>query len=121
MKRLVGTMSEQRMNSRIRTCVQCELVVEQTKYAGHLLSISIFGALISMGCKPALGSSAMMVVELPKPARKISLAGYVVRVNRENLSHNEVAFRVGIRFYAITPEGILLLKTALNKPDPSFA
>jgi hypothetical protein len=117
----VGTISELRMNSRIRTCVRCELDIEQTAYVGHLLSISLSGALISLGCKPALGSQSKITVELLNPARKISLPGYVVRVRRDRLSHDEVAYRVGIRFYAISPDGILLLKAALEKSESCFA
>ena len=100
--------------------MRCELRVEQTTYVGYLLSISLSGALISSGCEPELGSKATMALEILKPARKISLAGYVVRVNRDSFSHNQVAYRVGIRFNAITPDGILLLKAALNKDTPEL-
>ena len=113
-------MPERRTNTRIRTCMRCELCVEQKAYVGCLLSISFSGALISSGCKPALGSPATMALELLNPARKISLAVHVVRVNRDSLSHNQVAYRVSIRFNAITPDVILLLRAALNKDTPEL-
>lgn len=112
----VPVMREQRKNSRIQTCMRCELCVEQTTYAGRLLSISLSGALISSGCKPHLGSSATMTLELLEPARKISLAGHVVRVNRGSFSYDQV-HHVGIRFNAITADGILLLKAAMENKN----
>ena len=93
--------------------MRCQLCVEQTTYAGRLLDLSLSGALISTGCKPDLGSSATMTLELFEPARKISLAGHVVRVNRGSYSHDQV-YHIGIRFDAITPDGILLLKAAIE-------
>ena len=113
-------MREQRVNSRIQTCMRCELCVEQTTYAGRVLDLSLSGALISTGCKPDLGSSATMTLELLEPARKISLAGHVVRFKRGSLSHDQM-HHVGIRFDAITPDGILLLKAAIeNKNSASL-
>ncbi len=109
-------MREQRVNSRIQTCMRCELCVEQTTYAGRLLDLSLSGALISLGYKPDLGSSATMTLELLQPARKISLAGHIVRVNRGSFSQDQV-FHVGIRFDAITPGGILLLKAAIEEKN----
>jgi hypothetical protein len=49
MQRRVLVMREQRVNSRIQTCIRCELCVEQTTYAGRLLDLSLSGALISLG------------------------------------------------------------------------
>ena len=96
--------------------MRCELRVEQTTHVGRLLSISLSGALISADCNPASGSPATMALELLEPARKISLAGHVVRVNRVSLSDNQV-YQIGIRFNAITPDAILLLKAALENKD----
>jgi hypothetical protein len=57
-----------------------------------------------------------MTLELLEPARKISLAGHVVRVNRGSFSYDQV-HHVGIRFNAITADGILLLKAAMENKN----
>jgi len=112
----VLVMREQRVNSRIQTRMRCELCVEQITYTGRLLSISMSGALISSCCKPDLGSPATMTLELLEPARKISLAGHVVRVKRGSFLYDQV-HHVAIRFNAITPDGILLLKAATENKN----
>jgi hypothetical protein len=57
-----------------------------------------------------------MTLELLEPARKISLAGHVVRVKRGSFLYDQV-HHVAIRFNAITPDGILLLKAATENKN----
>ncbi len=116
MKRRVYEVSELRANSRVQTCMHCDLFVEQKTCPGQLLNISLSGALVSSACNPAIGSPATMTLELVEPGRKISLAGYVVRVKQASSTHDQL-YQIGIRFNAITPDGMILLKAALENKN----
>ncbi|HYK89312.1 MAG TPA: PilZ domain-containing protein [Acidobacteriota bacterium] len=111
-------MQEQRINSRLRTCLACEVRCGGSDYSGYLLSVSLTGALVSSNFDPPKGTPILISLKLPALAKTVSFNGQVVRSYKGNFSLERI-YHFGVRFNAITPDSMLLVKSVNASWDPS--
>ncbi len=109
-------MRDQRVNSRLRTCLACEVRWDEGVTRGYLLSVSLTGALISSSLDPPKGAPVSIALELPGLDKKVSLKGQVVRAHRGSFSLEKL-YHFGIRFNGITPDSMQLVKAVLASKD----
>jgi hypothetical protein len=103
-------MQDRRANCRIQASVPCEVRVgEGGPQPGHLLSISVAGAMISARCSPPKDTDVSIELVLPGSEERISLNGFVVRNSESGVGSRRTGY-FGIQFNKISRESMLLLK-----------
>lgn len=115
---LPGTrLHDERANTRIQTCLLCQLHLGETTHRGFVLSASLTGVFVSSSLNPPKGASVSMSIDVPGLGKPLCFRGTIVRVYRG--SFMEELFRFGVRFSSITPESVLMIRTLTSGQDSS--
>ncbi len=110
LRRRETPIQDRRANSRIRYSLSCELQVGQENWPGHLVSISLTGALVSSRCERPQHAEVSVAIEVPGTGKRVSLKGRVVRTSRLSLRDEEETCLFGMQFNSVSYESMLLLK-----------
>jgi hypothetical protein len=107
--RRASLLKERRRASRLHTSLACGVQWEGARYSGHLLSLSLEGALVAVACSPPAGAVISITLELPWLNKTASVEGEVVRTTTaSNIMHQGMR-ECGVHWKEITPESRLLM------------
>ena len=107
-------IQDRRANSRIQSCLPCELQAGQETWHGYLVSISLTGALVSSRRGVPKNSDVSIVIEVPGSGKRVSLKGRAVRTNSLTRGErDEETCLFGVCFNSLSYESMLLLKGLL--------
>ncbi len=105
-------VQDRRANSRIKTCLSCEVRSGGEAWDGCLVSMSLTGALVSSRRGVPKNSDLSIAIEVPPSGEKVLLKGHVVRTSRLTLRGEETCM-FGVHFNAVSYESMLLVNALL--------
>jgi hypothetical protein len=107
--RRASLLREKRSASRLHTSLVCQVKWGETCCPGHLLSLSVEGALIVSPCNPPVGDHLSIGLELPWLKKSVSVCGEVVRTCPAGSIMHEGMHECGVHWNEVTPEARLLM------------
>ncbi len=110
-----GRTSDQRANSRLNSCLPCEVHSGEVSSSAFLLNISLKGALISSRLMLQKHHPISISIKISELGESILLRGVIVRVTRGLDDFHKEIYRCGVRFGSLPAEFLPLIKKLMGR------